>query len=74
MAKEKFEKLLSPIQVGQLKLKNRLVRSTHEARFPTIDNGITDQYIDYYEARAKGGVALCNVVVYFFQGRQILLK
>jgi 2,4-dienoyl-CoA reductase (NADPH2) len=61
MAKDKFEKLLSPIQVGQLKLKNRLVRSTHETRFPTIDNGITDQYIDYYEARAKGGVALCNV-------------
>ena len=61
MAKNKFEKLLSPIQVGQLKLKNRMVKSTYETRFPTHDHGITQQYIDYYEARAKGGFALVNV-------------
>ncbi|MBN1367625.1 MAG: FAD-dependent oxidoreductase [Dehalococcoidales bacterium] len=61
MAKNKFEKLLSPIKVGQLTLKNRLVRSTHEARFPTSGGHITQQYIDYYEVRAKGGFGLVNV-------------
>jgi 2,4-dienoyl-CoA reductase (NADPH2) len=61
MAKERFEKLFTPIQIGQLKLKNRLLRSSHEVRFPIIDNRITEQFKDYYEARAKGGVALCNV-------------
>ena len=61
MAKNKFEKLLSPIQIGQLKLKNRMVKSTYETRFPNHDHGITQQYVDYYEARAKGGFALVNV-------------
>jgi 2,4-dienoyl-CoA reductase (NADPH2) len=61
MAKEKFEKLFSPIKIGQLTLKNRLMRSAHETSFPTFENGMTEQYKAYYEARAKGGVALCTV-------------
>ncbi|MBI2867590.1 MAG: hypothetical protein HYX97_04570, partial [Chloroflexi bacterium] len=47
-----FPKLFSPMQVGTLTLKNRLVLTAHEPRVPL------KRFYRYLEERAKGGVAL----------------
>ncbi|MBQ9424126.1 MAG: FAD-dependent oxidoreductase [Pyramidobacter sp.] len=53
------EKLLfSPIKIGSMELKNRIVMSPMATNFGTETGDITDQQIAYYVARAKGGVGL----------------
>ena len=53
-----FEKLLSPIKIGTMELRNRGVQSAMEVNYCTEDGLVTDRLIAYYEARAKGGVGL----------------
>lgn len=51
--------LLSPIQIGPVTLKNRVVSTAHEAYpdfFGTGSNG--ERYMDYQERRAEGGAGL----------------
>lgn len=50
--------LFSPIQIGDMHLKNRIVMSPMATNFGTENGGITDQQIAYYVGRAKGGVGL----------------
>jgi len=50
-----FEHLFTPLQVGQVSLKNRIVRSAHG----TLMAG--ERLIAYHEARAAGGVALSTL-------------
>jgi len=50
--------LFSPGKIGNVSIKNRLVRSaTWESR-ATKDGYVTDSLIDFYEALAKGGTGL----------------
>jgi 2,4-dienoyl-CoA reductase-like NADH-dependent reductase (Old Yellow Enzyme family)/thioredoxin reductase len=51
----KYEHLFSPLSVGPLTLKNRIVRSAHG----TLMTG--ERLIAYHEARAAGGVALSTL-------------
>lgn len=51
-----YPHLASPIRINGVEIPNRLVRSAHEAGFTA--GQITDQYIAYHEARARGGVGL----------------
>jgi len=52
-----LEKLLSPIKIGNLQLKNRMVVSGMSPHF--CENGMpTEQYIRYHEAKARGGWGL----------------
>lgn len=51
----RFEHLFTPLQVGPLTLKNRIVRSAHG----TLMTG--ERLITYHEARAAGGVALSTL-------------
>lgn len=59
----RFKKLLEPIQVGQLTLKNRMVKAAY-ATF-VVDNkggrvaGVSDAMKSHIEAIAKGGIGLC---------------
>jgi 2,4-dienoyl-CoA reductase-like NADH-dependent reductase (Old Yellow Enzyme family) len=57
MTKHNFTKLFSPIQIGNLKLKNRIVSTGHETHL--CENGqVGDRMIAYHEARARAGVGL----------------
>ena len=56
-----FERLFSPVKLGHLVAKNRIVSTPHGAAFGE-DGRITDRYIRYHEAKARGG---CGVVMMF---------
>lgn len=49
--------LFSPLQVGPLKLKNRIVNSAHQTGFAR-EGAYTDQLIEYHRERARGGAAM----------------
>lgn len=64
-------KLLTPIPVGKLTLKNRIVMPAMATNFGHVDGGVSDRLSDYYAARAKGGLGL--IIIEFtavsFEGR-----
>lgn len=51
---------LEPIRVGRMVLKNRIIVPAM-ARYLCEDGFATEDYIRYYEAMAKGGVAMVTV-------------
>lgn len=52
-----FPNLFSPLQVGSVTLKNRILSSGHDTVM--AENGmVTDRLVAYHEARAAGGVGL----------------
>lgn len=53
-----FETTFSPIQIGSMTLKNRLLTSAMEAVMCDPDGYVTDRYVNYIEARAKGGFGM----------------
>ena len=56
-----FATLLSPIHIGSMELRNRLVMSPMETLYSTRDGQPSDRAIAYYEARAEGGVGLITL-------------
>ncbi|MBR3348628.1 MAG: NADH:flavin oxidoreductase, partial [Solobacterium sp.] len=58
-----FEKLLSPIRIGNVTLKNRVVMAPMGVGFAPGENKINDAYVKYFEARAKGGQGLITTPV-----------
>jgi 2,4-dienoyl-CoA reductase-like NADH-dependent reductase (Old Yellow Enzyme family) len=59
-AQESFKNLLSPIKIGPVELKNRMIMAPMNE---TLSNGhglATEQAISYFGARAKGGAALVS--------------
>ena len=56
-ASDSKDPLLQPYQLKHLKLKNRLMITSHEPAYPE-DGMPKDRYRAYHEARAKAGVAL----------------
>ena len=56
-----FATLLSPIHIGSMELRNRLVMSPMETLYSTRDGQPSDRTIAYYEARAEGGVGLITL-------------
>lgn len=59
----KFTKLLEPGKIGSLDLKNRMVVPPMGTNFGSKDGYVTDQMIQYYAARAKGGFGLIIIEV-----------
>ena len=51
-----FEHLFSPIKIGTMELKNRIVLPPMTVGYGAPDGTVTERHRDYYEARAKGGV------------------
>lgn len=56
-----FERLLSPIKIGELELKNRMIMLAMATNYSTREGFVTQRLKNYYEERANGGVALIIV-------------
>lgn len=52
-----YEKLLSPLNLGRKTAPNRFVFAAHQTNFAT-HNRFEQRHVDYYAARAAGGVGL----------------
>ena len=52
-----FPHLFSPLKVGNLTLRNRIVNTAHGTGF-TKNHVFTDQHVHYYAERARGGAAM----------------
>jgi 2-enoate reductase len=55
---QKFPKLLQPGHIGKLELRNRIIMAPMLTAYAELDGGYSQRQIDYYTARAKGGVGL----------------
>ncbi len=67
----RFEKLLSPFNLGGMQLKNRIVMPAVSIGMASDEGYVTDQLLDYFEERARGGAGLIvvgYVVVEFPRG------
>jgi 2,4-dienoyl-CoA reductase (NADPH2) len=56
-----FPRLFSPVKIGSLELRNRLVMSPMETCYATKDGRPSPRSLAYYEARARGGVGLITL-------------
>jgi len=50
--------LFSPIYIGSMEVKNRIVLSPMTVGYGVPDGTVSEKHRDYYEARARGGVGL----------------
>lgn len=57
----KFEKLFEPVAIGNVELKNRITLAPYGIRMAGPDGCVNKRHIDYYKAKAKGGVGLIEV-------------
>lgn len=58
---EFFPKLFQPAKIGSVKLKNRIVMLPMGTAYASRDGEVTQQTIDYFVERAKGGVGLITL-------------
>ena len=58
-----FDLLLSPISLGNVTIKNRVMMAPMGVGFAPGENKINDAYVRYFEARAKGGQGLITTPV-----------
>lgn len=56
-----FKLLFTPIKIGTMELKNRLVMPPMVTNYATIGGAVTDRLITHYATRATGGVGLIDV-------------
>lgn len=69
-------KLFEPIEIGGMKIKNRIVLPAGETNYHSPEGGVTERLLDFYRERAKGGVGFAVVGIakiepYFFGGLAI---
>jgi 2,4-dienoyl-CoA reductase (NADPH2) len=55
--------LFNPIKIGDMELKNRIVMAPMGTGMATPEGYITDQMMDYYAERAKGGAGLITTEI-----------
>jgi 2,4-dienoyl-CoA reductase-like NADH-dependent reductase (Old Yellow Enzyme family)/thioredoxin reductase len=63
---DRLLKLFEPIKIGNMEMKNRIVMGPlgHGMTYATKPEGyVTDQFIAFYEARARGGVGFIQLTV-----------
>ncbi|MCX2976688.1 FAD-dependent oxidoreductase [Candidatus Marimicrobium litorale] len=58
---DRFSKLLSPIDIGTMRLKNRMVMSPMTTAYCNDDQTPSERLIGHFEARARGGVGLITL-------------
>jgi 2,4-dienoyl-CoA reductase (NADPH2) len=66
-----FKKLFEPTSIKGLQIKNRIVMPPMHSNMGNIKQGITDEAIDLFAARAKGGFGIIGIGVidtYFVPG------
>ncbi len=54
----KYEKLFTPIKIGNVEIKNRICMAPMLMDFGQFDGRTTPQLMNYYEERARGGTGL----------------
>lgn len=54
----RFPHLFQPGRIGRLEVKNRIIASPMERNYCTAEGRVTQRYIDYMAARARGGAGL----------------
>ena len=59
--KRNFPNLFSPLKVGNITLKNRIISAPMTFPILTADGCLTSEAIAFYELRAKGGAAVVTV-------------
>ena len=57
----KFKAMFTPIQIGNMTVKNRFVVPPMGNNFANSDGTLSDQSLAYYAARAKGGFGLITI-------------
>jgi len=55
---QEFKHLFSPIKLGPMTLRNRIVSSSHATNFHSVIGPITDRAFNYYLSKATGGLGL----------------
>jgi len=69
---KKYKELFTPIKIGKMELKNRTIFPPISTNFAAADGHLTEKFMQHYERRAVGGVALIiieNVCIDFPQAR-----
>lgn len=69
-----YKHLFSEMRIGRVTVKNRIVMPPMATNFGNTDGSVSKQIIDYYEARAKGGVGLIiieNASVDYPRGKDV---
>jgi 2,4-dienoyl-CoA reductase-like NADH-dependent reductase (Old Yellow Enzyme family)/thioredoxin reductase len=61
MIAARFKKVFEPTNIGQMQLKNRIVMPPMGTNYAEEGGAIGQRTLDYYEARARGGVGLIIV-------------
>ncbi len=56
-----FRKIFEPASIGQMQLKNRIVMPPIGTGYAEPDGSVSQRMVNYYEARARGGVGLIIV-------------
>jgi 2,4-dienoyl-CoA reductase-like NADH-dependent reductase (Old Yellow Enzyme family)/thioredoxin reductase len=57
----RFKKIFEPTSIGRMQLKNRIVMPPMGTNYAEAGGVISQRMLDYYEARARGGVGLIIV-------------
>jgi 2,4-dienoyl-CoA reductase-like NADH-dependent reductase (Old Yellow Enzyme family)/thioredoxin reductase len=57
----RFKKIFEPANIGQMRLKNRIVMPPTGTNYAEKGGAISQRTLDYYAARARGGVGLIIV-------------
>ncbi|MBA7531497.1 NADH oxidase [subsurface metagenome] len=58
---KKYDNLFSPITIGTMKLKNRIVLAPMSVHITPPDGSITDREIIFYKRKAEGGTGLITI-------------
>ena len=58
-----LERLFSPIKIGSMEVRNRIVMSPMTTMWAGEDDTVTQRLLDYHEARARGGVGMITYEV-----------
>jgi 2,4-dienoyl-CoA reductase-like NADH-dependent reductase (Old Yellow Enzyme family)/thioredoxin reductase len=61
MIAARFKKIFEPTNIGQMRLKNRIVMPPMGTNYAEAGGAVSQRMLDYYEARAGGGVGLIIV-------------
>jgi 2,4-dienoyl-CoA reductase-like NADH-dependent reductase (Old Yellow Enzyme family)/thioredoxin reductase len=61
MIATRFKKVFEPTNIGRMKLKNRIVMPPMGTNYAEAGGAVSQRMLDYYEARARGGVGLIIV-------------
>jgi 2,4-dienoyl-CoA reductase-like NADH-dependent reductase (Old Yellow Enzyme family)/thioredoxin reductase len=61
MEKQNFSHLFQPLQVRNMTIKNRIVMTPMGTNYGSQNGEISDDHINYYELRARGGTGLIIV-------------